>query len=106
MSRNCRTDGAVYEIEIGRGVVSCKVFLPPTVKARLNSYEMRKLKQDIHNGMENALAPFFPQYPERQIRADLGLVHWDTTETVTRSVQRNIDAEPGVVSAFKIKHPK
>lgn len=38
-----------------------------------------------------------------EIRADLGLVHWDTTETVTRSVQRNIDAEPGVVNAFRIK---
>jgi hypothetical protein len=59
---NCRTDGAVYEIDIGRGVVSCKVFLPPTVKARLNSWEMEQLRKRIHDAMEDVLAPYFPQY--------------------------------------------
>ncbi len=32
MSRNCKTDGAIYEIEIGYSTVSCKVFLPPGIR--------------------------------------------------------------------------
>lgn len=61
IKRKCRTPGAVYEIEAGRGVVSCRVMLPPTVTARLNSYEMAELKDSIHDSMENILAPFFPR---------------------------------------------
>jgi hypothetical protein len=64
---NCKTDGAVYEIEIGRGVVSCKVFLPPTVRARLGSYEMAELRKQIHDAMEGVLAPYFPQYKEKTL---------------------------------------
>lgn len=59
----CKTHGAVYEIEVGHGEASCRVFLPPTVKAaRLNSEEMAALKKRIHDGMEAALAPLFPQF--------------------------------------------
>lgn len=59
----CLTHGAIYEIEIGHGVASCKVFLPPSVNAlRLNSTEMAALKKRMHDGMEAALAPLFPQF--------------------------------------------
>ena len=39
-----------------------------------------------------------------RINKDLKL-NWDTTMTVSRRIQRNVDAEPGVVSAFRIAHP-
>jgi hypothetical protein len=56
----CRTPGAVYEINIGRGTVSCIVLIPPTVKARLNSFEVEQMRKQIHDAMEDILAPLFP----------------------------------------------
>lgn len=56
----CKTPGAVYEINIGRGTVSCIVLIPPTVKARLNSFEVEQLRKSIHDAMEGILAPLFP----------------------------------------------
>ncbi len=57
----CRTPGAIYEINIGCGTVSCIGLIPPTVKARLNSHEVTQLRKQIHDAMENILAPLFPE---------------------------------------------
>ena len=54
----CKTDGAIYEMEIGRNAVSCKVFLPPYVRLNLN--DLDALKKRMHDGMEAALAPVWP----------------------------------------------
>jgi hypothetical protein len=61
MSQKCKTPGALYEIDIRDGAVSCKVHLPPTVKARFNSAEMKVFKDSIHDAMESILAPYFPE---------------------------------------------
>lgn len=57
----CKTPGAVYEINIGRGTVSCIVLIPPTVNARLNSSEVSQYRKQIHDAMEQILEPLFPR---------------------------------------------
>lgn len=56
---HCRTHGAVYETNVTPTIVSCTVFLPPGIAA---SECDDALIQRIHDGMEAALAPLFPQY--------------------------------------------
>lgn len=65
MAQICKTNGAVYEIDINarERAVSCKVHLPPTVtlfKQSLSTSEWKALEQRIHDAMEGALAPIFP----------------------------------------------
>lgn len=64
---NCKTDGAIYEIEIRSDLISCAVYLPPNVARgslpRLLTHEREELRRKIHDAMEAALAPLFPQYP-------------------------------------------
>jgi hypothetical protein len=64
VARQCQTDGAVYEIEMDHVAVSCKVFFPADAGERMfagmNRKQVKQLKQQIHGGMEAALAPFWP----------------------------------------------
>lgn len=62
---NCKTDGAIYETVIKHNLVICKVYLPAEFnkdKTKIFTIGIENLKQRIHNGMEEALSPLFPQY--------------------------------------------
>jgi hypothetical protein len=66
---SCKTDGAIYEIVIRQTEVICKVYLPAEFaqdELKIFAIPISRLKQRIHDGMEEALAPLFPQYSERK----------------------------------------
>jgi hypothetical protein len=58
MSRTCRTDGAIYTIDVRAGRVSVSVALPANVRVR-DAVRVRRL---VHDGVESALAVLWPGY--------------------------------------------
>jgi hypothetical protein len=54
MTRICKTNGAVYEINIFEDKIVCIVELPPTVS--IYTIPIEALRQRIHYGMEEALS--------------------------------------------------
>lgn len=59
MTKICKTNGAVYEINIFEKKIVCIVELPPT--ASIFTIPIESLRTRIHDGMEEALSIIFPQ---------------------------------------------
>jgi hypothetical protein len=60
----CKTDGAVYEINIYENKIVCIVELPPTVS--VYAVPIGVLRDRIHHGVEEALSVIFPQYGQNK----------------------------------------